>query len=804
MYPNSFTALCAVPQFILWKRTASGVRIDKVPYRSDGAGTIDPHNPGNWMSYVDAATQAAKLGDPFGVGFVFTGADPFFFVDLDHCYTPETHTWLPHSLEVIAGFQGACMEWSTSGTGCHIFGTYDPSATPEGRRIQNDPMGVALYTERRFVALTGKELYPGEGDSSLDCSAAIGNLCSVYLTRDTDGGVAVGWTVGPIEEGMGAATAEDAYRIFLSMKSGKTMFDENHAGPEDLWFNNEEKLARAFPTQNDHSPYDGNRADMALATHLAFVTGGNCQMILSMMMDSGLHRDKWDDRPDYLQETITRAVGLTKTFYNPNHGKATVDPMEPGAPTPTVYKTDVIDDSGDNSAQAGTEVSMVGVGLMPVTQQIEWFKGCTYVMDQHRILIPTGMALDPSAFKTSYSGFSFIVDNEGNTTKNAYEAFAESRAHRFPKVATTCFDPLSEPGVVLKRDNLTAINTFVPLYGKQVAGDVEPFLGHVALLVPNETDRLILLDYLAACLQYAGRKFQWCPLVQGVPGNGKTVLYTALEYVLGQKYCHQVDPKDIDNKFNAWIVGRLLCCIEEIRVGGRRDMADALKPLITNSRVPVQGKKKDQTTGDNCANFLMFSNHKDGVLKTADDRRYAVFYTAQQDKDDMAACGMTESYFLSLYDYLRSTGGKTAIAHYLATREISINLFGPAPETSNTEEAIQESGGTAEHIIREAVESEEPGFTGGLIAVVDAVALLSDNGKRFSAKAVASVLRCVGYVSHPALDTNRDRRVKIDGRKYSIYVLKNSLASQLESPESVASKWRQLKTAAILPASNVQ
>jgi P4 family phage/plasmid primase-like protien len=74
----------------------------------------------------------------------------------------------------------------------------------------------------------------------------------------------------------------------------------------DLWSAKPEALARAYPAEG--RPYDASSADAALAQHLAFWTGKDCERIQRLMKLSSLVREKWS-RVDYLPRTILGAVG---------------------------------------------------------------------------------------------------------------------------------------------------------------------------------------------------------------------------------------------------------------------------------------------------------------------------------------------------------------------------------------------------------------------------------------------------------------------------------------------------------------
>jgi hypothetical protein len=438
--------------------------------------------------------------------------------------------------------------------------------------------------------------------------------------------------------------------------------------------------------------------------------------------------------------------------------------------------------------------SRPGDPYLSAAAQKEYFQGCTYIQSIHQILTPDGALLEPKQFKATYGGYVFILDALGEkSTRNAWEAFTEAQTVDYPKVTGLTFRPNKPLGAITQIKERSYVNTFTPQYGEQVQGDCAPFLRHMGLLLPDPADRSILLDYMAACIQKPGMKFQWCPLIQGAQGNGKTILYHILEYALGEDYCHQVDPGDIDTKFNAWIERKLLVTVEEIRTSGRYEVADRLKPLITNKRVPVQGKGADQRTGDNCANFLLFSNHKDAVLKSKGDRRYAVFFTAQQTPEDMTAAGMTDAYFDSLFDWLND-GGYAHVAHYLASRTVSVNMQGRAPVTTSTPEAQVVSLGTIEQLIREGVELEEYGMKGGLISTRAVTEMLRANHKRVSPQRLVSILTDLGFIRHPALEGS-EGKVKVDCISHRIYTIPGHPAAQLADPKTISSRFKQLQAA---------
>lgn len=756
---SGIDALKKYNQFIVWHRESRpDGRIDKVPVNPRSMLPEDAHNPAIWQPFDVATYTANALGDGYGAGFVFTENDPFWFIDIDNCALPDGSGWQPHVHEITQYAPGAAIGVSQSGGGLHVIGS---GTAPEDRVCKAGKL-FDLYTDKRFVALSGRGF---NGDAATDCTPGLASIVQRWLQPIT-GVTQTGWTTEPVSEWNGPEDDDDLIQRALRSRGAGSIFGDNVTFKQ-LWEADEEALGKRWPCDHGYREYDYSAADAALAQHLAFWTGNNCERIQILMEQSALNRDKWESRPDYLGRTILVAASKQTKFYRKTSRVS--------------HGTMVIEKNPELRS---------GFQLLTVSQQLEYFKGCVYVLDLHRIRIPNGRLVKPEQFRAQYGGYRFGLDTANEiTTKSAWEAFTESQGYQFPMVTDICFRPQLPPGEIVKHRGLTYVNSYTPRLGAQTYDSVEPFLEHVRRLLPVEADREIYLSYLAACVQKVGTKFQWAPVLQGVQGNGKTIFYSVIEYALGSAYCHQVNPMDMDSRFTAWIEQRLIVCIEEMRMAGRYEMADVLKPLITNRRVPIQGKGADQRTGDNCANFLMFSNHLDAVVKTARDRRYCVLYSAQQSMDDLLRDGLNQVYFRKLFRWLELEGGNAAVAGYLATRPIVVDVLGRAPETSSTKEAIQNSLGIAEQIIMESIELEELGFRGGLIDSGAATRALSAQGKRISPQATTRILNNLEYVSPPALRSSQGK-VLVDGIRKRIYVHRMSEWMTRTLPRQIADAWK--------------
>lgn len=768
---NPLGAMANYKQFMLYQLVPKGNgKTDKFPFDPVTAKVVSAHDPQYWMSADDAAAYANMFGPEYGVAFVFTDNDPFFFIDIDGCLQDDGQ-WSAVSIELCNAFPTAAVEISQSGRGLHIFGSYQGVAPEHG--CKNASLGLEMYHTSRFVALTGDSIV---GDCNGDFTQHLQPVIAKYFPP-TQSGTLEDWSDAAIPEWNGPEDDDILISKMLQAKSAGAMFG-NKASFADLWNNNEIKLTAAYPSLNDVDPYDRSSADAALAQHLAFWTGKNHERIHRLMLRSGLVREKWKGHKKYLKEmTITRAVNNQGDVYN-NGSNDTIDK--------TTEATEILNTDGTYTT---------GFQYLGPTQIQEYFKGCVYIQKQHRMLVPGGTIMKPEQFKAYYGGYEFEIDGQNSkTTTNAFEAFCENRSVRLPKVLTTCFRPEVPEGTIIFEDNETMVNTYSPVVTARVKGDPTLFLNHMIKLCPDERDRKIYLSYMAALVQYPSAKFQWCPLMQGTEGNGKSLIARCMAFAVGSKYTHLPDAQDLGNAFNGWLLDKLLIIVEEIFISHKRELIERIKPWITNERVEIQRKGVDQFTGDNISNWFLFTNFKDAIIVKDDGRRYAIFYTPQQTKRDIVKWGMDGEYFPVIYNWLKHQQGYEIVNEYLHTYQIE-DEFNPAilsqraPVTTSTAEAIELSVGSIEQEIVECIAQGRPGFAGGwvsssaldkLLAELKAERLIPRNKRRL-------ILQDMGYDWHPHLVGGRVHNVIIaEGAKPKLFIKEGNLAITLTSPADIS------------------
>jgi hypothetical protein len=588
-------------QFIVWNlvHVAGEPKPRKVPCDMSGFAS-SAHDPANWMDFDTASTLASLLGETYGVGFVFTSNDPFWVIDIDACRMPDS-TWSSVAQTLMSLLPGCLVEVSQSGKGLHLIGS--GVCPPHAKK--NTALQIEMYDTDRFIALGNMQT--AIGSAGADFTHVLPHVVAQFFPIQHEEASAE-WTTEPCEEWNGIGDDSELIQAMLKSRSASATFGGGITF-SDLWFANSDALARVFPATGA-GDWDRSSADASMAQMLAFWTGKHCDRIERLMRASALVREKWE-REDYLPRTILRACSLQNDVYG-QRSTITIDPTLPLAKLKGTagqiafaesIRAEAIHNAPDRETQltlasqtsaqmwinnkeiAPTEIARMvtpapaiaqdilepivksGFQYLATTEQLLYFKGCVYVVGLNKVFTPKGAFLKSEQFNATYGGYVFQLDETGDkTTKKAWEAFTESQVISYPKADSTWFRPDTLPAALIPHEGNVYVNTFIPVDTRRVKGDPTPFMRHLSLLLPNQRDQIILLSYMAACVQHIGCKFQWTPLIQGTEGNGKTLLTRCVAYAVGEKYTHFPPANEIAEKFNDWLFGKLFIGIEDIYV----------------------------------------------------------------------------------------------------------------------------------------------------------------------------------------------------------------------------------------------
>jgi len=412
---------------------------------------------------------------------------------------------------------------------------------------------------------------------------------------------------------------------------------------------------------------------------------------------------------------------------------------------------------GDGTAYAGASA------------MVSLFAGYVYVQDVHQMATPSGHMLDKAQFDADERFAKRTYQMKYDTTKpadSAWDAFIQSEVSPGVKVRGTRFDPREPEGAIIIVDSLRFVNIWRALDIRMVHGDAARFVDHIRKLLPHGDDALILLCYLATMVQYKGVKAKWAPFLQGVEGNGKSLIGDyIMRYCLGSRYTHKARADKLDGQFNAVFYGKLFIQVDDIEA--KKSVWGTLKTMITDPWMEIEPKGVDKVTREVCMNFIFTANPKDGLKKSANDRRVCPLFCAQQEVADLVRDGMKDShdseesaYFKAFFHWLDHEDGLAIVADYLEHFEIDprYNFAGDctrAPRTTSTDEALKVGHGLARQRVEELIAADDtPGLKGGWVNWTKFNQLLDADaeGRNIGPGERREMLTQMGYIRHPGLN----------------------------------------------------
>lgn len=700
-------------------------RTRKMPPK--GQGGI--HACTDWITVaqVGAELQAAAMnGDQYVPGFYFTASDPFWFLDIDGCVIRDEHgqpAWSPLAIELLNAFGHAARERSSSQQGWHVIGC---GAVPP-HACKNTKEKLEFYTQDRGVALTS---FDASGNAAADYGASMPWLIERFFqpTNATDGSAE--WTTEPRSDWHGPDDDGALVEIATRSRNAKAAFGGN-ASFKDLWTAKADKLAKAFPSSSGDA-WDRSGADQALANHLAFYTGCNGDRMEKLMQASQLRREKWDDRPDYLRETILKACAATRNCYNDGKG-VVVD-----APVP--------------AANAATS----GIGL-------DDFRA--YLPQHAYIFIPT-REVWPAA------GVDASVKPWPDGIKPSMWLDGARPVHQMtwvPGEPMVIANRVAADGGWIHRDGTNTFNLYRPAAIQ--LGDANlaaPWLDLLRFVYPEDAEHVI--KWFAHRRQRPGEKINHALVFGGNPGIGKDTIMEPLKQAVGPWNFKEVAPKDLLGDFNPHIKAVVLR-VSEARDSGdmnRFALHEHCKTLLACPPDVLRCNEKNlrEHAVFNVVGVIFTTNHQEGLYLPADDRRHYVMWS-QRDQVDFRA-----SYWTEMYGWYHG-GGYNHVAAYLDT--VDLAGFDPKatpPKTAAFWAMVDAGRSPEEGSMADALEAlgNPPAVT--MVQLQGAAGFNSDfqnwlrdprNRRQFPHK-----LGNAGYVPVPNTGAT-DRLWKVGGKRQVIY-----------------------------------
>jgi hypothetical protein len=224
-----------------------------------------------------------------------------------------------------------------------------------------------------------------------------------------------------------------------------------------------------------------------------------------------------------------------------------------------------------------------------------------------------------------------------------------------------------------------------------------------------------------------------------------------MEKIVGSRNTVRPSNEEVVSHWTAWMEGSQLAVIEELMALGRKEVANRLKPAITDPTIRIEEKNCPLYSIPNCLNFISFTNHENALPIEHGDRRWLVVFSPARPRDN--------AYYQGLFEFLDGDGA-SYVKHWLLKRKVTLNPHGVAPFTAGKEAMRRLSIGDAEAYLLELFEERQPPFDFDLVRVdelVDAVPSALRGRSNLRARVSKFLKEEIGAVSH-ARYTKADRK----------------------------------------------
>ncbi len=264
----------------------------KTPINPISGKNAKSNDPSTWTDYKTAFEAVDKYGFT-GIGFMFVKEDGFVGIDIDHCYYPETNTF-NETARAILDRQPTYAEFSPSGKGVHL---WFKGKKPEGVS-KNTENGVEMYDSVRYFTVTEKTLPDATEDIVTAAPDTLDWIHKNYVAKKQKS----------MKKSKKSSTPQKLTDEEILNKANTSGNAEAFA---DLWNG---KWEGKYPSHSE--------ADMALCMKLAFWSGKDREQMDRLFRQSGLIREKWDEKhhadgSTYGEETLIKAIESTEEIYSP-------------------------------------------------------------------------------------------------------------------------------------------------------------------------------------------------------------------------------------------------------------------------------------------------------------------------------------------------------------------------------------------------------------------------------------------------------------------------------------------------------
>lgn len=329
------------------------------------------------------------------------------------------------------------------------------------------------------------------------------------------------------------------------------------------------------------------------------------------------------------------------------------------------------------------------------------------------------------------------------------------------------------PTILINGDDIK-INLWVNDGVAMQEGDATPFLNHIAYLAPDEDARRHLLHWLAFTVQKPSQRVKHALILSGKQGTGKSYMARVLKLIHGPSNVHEVSVDELHGQFTAWLEGKQIVLIEELMAQGRLELANKLKPILTQEVIRINEKHKRVYQIRNLASFFCTTNYEDPIYVEEGDRRWW-FYRSPAEP-------LAPEYYFELERWTVQNAG--AIKGYLMGLDISdFNPNAAPPITKDKQRLIRASLPPVEWLLKERQDDQLYPFDRELVRLDQLFAFVRETHASATIQQVVRALTLMG--------ARKLSRTRMGGQQVTLYAIRRADFWALQGQEQVREQLQQ-------------
>jgi len=322
-------------------------------------------------------------------------------------------------------------------------------------------------------------------------------------------------------------------------------------------------------------------------------------------------------------------------------------------------------------------------------------------------------------------------------------------------VESLAYEP-AEPRII-DIDELPYFNTWTPSSLMPIDAHPDWFIAHLEYLIPVKEEREHMLNYIAYIIQ-TNKKVLHAIVMIGPEGTGKSFVGRTLRKIVGPQNYKEPRNSSLHENYTGWAKDCQIVWINELKQGDRYELAEKLKPFITEPTIEIREMHRMPYEITNHMNIIAASNHDIPVFLTEGERRYFITETTHEKKPP--------EYYIDLLEKINTRAGE--VMNFLLNRDISDFNPGLAPMITAAKNAIIEySKSDLEIRIYDMIELCKHPFDIDVVNLTEITdymrAELRD--KYITINRVALILRKLEHI-------RIDFPIKIEGKKIRLWIIR--------------------------------